>query len=46
MISLFLACESQVEHDAKSAAVCSSPPSEVGTGIDDFDVMDVESGRK
>lgn len=50
-MELLRAWESQVEHGAKRAAVCSRPPSEVGVGI----VLDVvavvrdfgeERGRK
>ncbi len=39
MISFFDACWSHVEQDAKIAAVCSTPPSEVGTGTTDFEEM-------
>jgi len=49
MISFLAACERKVEQGAKRAAVCSSPPSEVGVGITDFVVMEfvvVVSGRK
>lgn len=33
MISFLVACSSQLEQGANKAAVCSTPPSEVGTGI-------------
>ena len=40
MMSLALACASQVAQEAKSAAVCSKPPSEVGVGIMDEGVRE------
>lgn len=43
MISFFRACDSQIEQDAKSAAVCSRPPSEVGAGITEVEER-VENG--
>lgn len=51
MTSSRFACESHSEQGANRAAVCSTPPSEVGTGITDFEgslvVVDVRArGRK
>lgn len=46
MISLRRACDNQDEQDAKCAAVCSRPPSEVGVGIMDVDDVVVVRGRK
>ena len=45
MISFFRAWESQVEQGAKRAAVCSSPPSEVGIGMTVSLVMEVGEWR-
>ncbi len=45
-----MAWESQVEQGAKRAAVCSRPPSEVGTGMTVSEAMEVledcDKGRK
>jgi hypothetical protein len=49
MISFFVACSSQVEQGENKAAVCSTPPSEVGTGITVLEDMLAEvwvRGRK
>lgn len=49
MISFLRAWESHAEQGANKAAVCSSPPSEVGVGTTEFDVSDASgevSGRK